>query len=58
MTTFICERCSNKFNNHKVLLEHQLDCKPKIKYNSKKKKPIVPFAQKDFYFMYISNSYN
>jgi len=52
MTTFTCERCSKKFNSHKTLLEHQLDCKPKIKYNPKKKKPAVPFAQKDFYRLF------
>ena len=53
MNTFTCERCLHKFNSHKVLLEHQFDCKLKIKYNSKKRKPIVPFAQKDFYKIYI-----
>lgn len=52
MTTFTCDKCSKKFNSHKILLEHDMTCKKKIKYNSDKAKPVVKFAQKDFYRLF------
>ena len=53
MTTIICDKCSKKFISHKNLLEHDYGCHKKIKYHFERTKPIVPFAQKDFYRVFV-----
>lgn len=30
MTTFTCDKCSNKFNSHKILLEYYITCKKRL----------------------------
>ena len=53
MAKYTCDKCSKKFISHNFLLEHDYGCHKKIKYHAKHVKPIVPFAQKDFYRVFV-----